>query len=189
MADHAAITSRRVARSYGQVVRPDDEQCPLTAGLRHETTDNGLTPVMIAWRNSNGMMSRATSPAATLVPSHLTVPVSCGGLRLRTCSEGQLGELGRMRRDFAAVWRTPLGYPIPLRQARLVIWSDHNSRHGSGFQRRGNHMTEFTDVTYEVDNGLAWITINRPDRYNAFRARTLDELIRHVPEFGAYRGN
>lgn len=31
---------------------------------------------------------------------------------------------------------------------------------------------EFTDITYEIDNGLAWITINRPDRYNAFRART-----------------
>ena len=38
-------------------------------------------------------------------------------------------------------------------------------------------MTEFTDITYEVDNGLAWITINRPDRYNAFRAQTVDELI------------
>ncbi|MGQ0841923.1 enoyl-CoA hydratase-related protein [Actinokineospora sp.] len=36
---------------------------------------------------------------------------------------------------------------------------------------------EFTDVTYEVDNGLAWITINRPERYNAFRARTVDELV------------
>ncbi len=39
-------------------------------------------------------------------------------------------------------------------------------------------MTEFTDITYEVDNGLAWITINRPERYNSFRARTIDELIR-----------
>jgi 2-ketocyclohexanecarboxyl-CoA hydrolase len=39
-------------------------------------------------------------------------------------------------------------------------------------------MTEFTDITYEVESGLAWITINRPERYNAFRARTLDELIR-----------
>jgi 2-ketocyclohexanecarboxyl-CoA hydrolase len=38
-------------------------------------------------------------------------------------------------------------------------------------------MENFTDVTYEVDNGLAWITINRPDRYNAFRARTVDELV------------
>ncbi len=38
-------------------------------------------------------------------------------------------------------------------------------------------MSEFTDVSYEVDDGLAWITINRPERYNAFRARTLDELI------------
>src|SRR5579862_9451897 len=38
-------------------------------------------------------------------------------------------------------------------------------------------MQEFTDVTYEVDEGLAWITINRPERYNAFRARTVDELV------------
>jgi naphthoate synthase len=36
---------------------------------------------------------------------------------------------------------------------------------------------DFTDVTYEVDNGLAWITINRPERYNSFRAKTVDELI------------
>ena len=35
-----------------------------------------------------------------------------------------------------------------------------------------------TDVRYEVDRGLAWITIDRPDRYNAFRGRTVDELIR-----------
>jgi naphthoate synthase len=38
-------------------------------------------------------------------------------------------------------------------------------------------MNELTDVRYEVDNGLAWITIDRPDRMNAFRARTVDELI------------
>lgn len=36
---------------------------------------------------------------------------------------------------------------------------------------------ELTDVIYEVDRGLAWITINRPKRYNAFRGRTVDELI------------
>jgi naphthoate synthase len=39
-------------------------------------------------------------------------------------------------------------------------------------------MDEMTDVLYEVDAGLAWITINRPERYNAFRGRTVDELIR-----------
>jgi 2-ketocyclohexanecarboxyl-CoA hydrolase len=38
-------------------------------------------------------------------------------------------------------------------------------------------MTEFGDITYEVDNGLAWIIINRPARYNSFRAQTVDELI------------
>jgi 2-ketocyclohexanecarboxyl-CoA hydrolase len=36
---------------------------------------------------------------------------------------------------------------------------------------------ELTDVVYETENGLAWITIDRPDRLNAFRARTVDELI------------
>src|SRR3984885_1720135 len=36
---------------------------------------------------------------------------------------------------------------------------------------------DLTATRYEVDNGLAWITIDRPDRMNAFRARTVDELI------------
>jgi naphthoate synthase len=36
---------------------------------------------------------------------------------------------------------------------------------------------ELTDTKYEVDRGLAWITIDRPDRMNSFRARTIDELI------------
>lgn len=33
------------------------------------------------------------------------------------------------------------------------------------------------DVRYQVDHGLAWIVIDRPERYNAFRGRTVDELI------------
>ncbi len=38
-------------------------------------------------------------------------------------------------------------------------------------------LSEMCDVTFEVDRGLAWVTINRPERYNAFRARTVEELI------------
>jgi 2-ketocyclohexanecarboxyl-CoA hydrolase len=38
-------------------------------------------------------------------------------------------------------------------------------------------MDELTDVLYEVEDGLATITIDRPERMNAFRARTVDELI------------
>jgi len=38
-------------------------------------------------------------------------------------------------------------------------------------------LEELQDVLYEVDRSLAWITINRPERYNAFRGRTVDELI------------
>src|SRR4051812_40853832 len=36
---------------------------------------------------------------------------------------------------------------------------------------------DLTDTRYQVEDGLAWITINRPDRMNAFRAKTIDELI------------
>ncbi len=39
-------------------------------------------------------------------------------------------------------------------------------------------LTELEDVLYEVERGVAWITINRPARFNSFRARTVDELIR-----------
>jgi naphthoate synthase len=38
-------------------------------------------------------------------------------------------------------------------------------------------LQDFTDVSYQVERGLAWITIDRPERYNAFRGRTIDELI------------
>ena len=38
--------------------------------------------------------------------------------------------------------------------------------------------TQLTDVAYQVERGLAWITIDRPERYNAFRGHTVDELIR-----------
>ncbi len=38
-------------------------------------------------------------------------------------------------------------------------------------------LEELQDVLYEVENGLAWVTINRPERFNSFRGRTNDELI------------
>jgi naphthoate synthase len=38
-------------------------------------------------------------------------------------------------------------------------------------------MDQLTDVRYEVEDGRACITIDRPDRMNSFRARTVDELI------------
>lgn len=36
---------------------------------------------------------------------------------------------------------------------------------------------EFEDLLYERRNGVAWITINRPGKLNAFRGQTCDELI------------
>lgn len=38
-------------------------------------------------------------------------------------------------------------------------------------------MPDYEDITYEVAGAAAILTINRPERYNAFRARTVDELL------------
>ena len=34
----------------------------------------------------------------------------------------------------------------------------------------------YTDILYEKTNGVAWITINRPETSNAFRTKTVEEL-------------
>jgi 2-ketocyclohexanecarboxyl-CoA hydrolase len=41
----------------------------------------------------------------------------------------------------------------------------------------GTTEIEFDDITYAVEGPAGIITIDRPDRYNAFRAQTVDELI------------
>ena len=42
----------------------------------------------------------------------------------------------------------------------------------------------FEDILYEVKNGVAWITINRPEKMNAFRGQTCDEIIRALNKAG-----
>ena len=48
-------------------------------------------------------------------------------------------------------------------------------------------IAEFTDVAYEVTDGVAVITINRPDRYNAMRGRTVDEFLGRLGHLGRRR--
>ena len=35
---------------------------------------------------------------------------------------------------------------------------------------------KFIDIIYKKDDGIAWLTINRPEVYNAIRGRTTDEM-------------
>ena len=44
---------------------------------------------------------------------------------------------------------------------------------------------DYQDLIVERRGGAAWITINRPERMNAFRGRTCDELI-HALQRAAY---
>ena len=39
-------------------------------------------------------------------------------------------------------------------------------------------MPDFEDIQYVVEDAAAVVTINRPERYNAFRARTVEEMIK-----------
>jgi 2-ketocyclohexanecarboxyl-CoA hydrolase len=43
---------------------------------------------------------------------------------------------------------------------------------------------EYQDILYEVRGQSAWITINRPEKYNAFRGQTCEELIHALNRAG-----
>ena len=45
-------------------------------------------------------------------------------------------------------------------------------------------QTTYEDLLYEIRNGVAWITINRPDKMNAFRGTTCDEIIKALNKAG-----
>ena len=43
---------------------------------------------------------------------------------------------------------------------------------------------QYEDILYENRNGVAWITINRADKMNAFRGTTCDEIIKALNKAG-----
>jgi 2-ketocyclohexanecarboxyl-CoA hydrolase len=44
--------------------------------------------------------------------------------------------------------------------------------------------SSYQDILYEVDGAVATVTINRPERYNAFRGQTCEELIDAIGKAG-----
>jgi 2-ketocyclohexanecarboxyl-CoA hydrolase len=43
---------------------------------------------------------------------------------------------------------------------------------------------DYQDITYEIRGSAAWISINRPEKYNAFRGQTCEELIHALNRAG-----
>ena len=49
---------------------------------------------------------------------------------------------------------------------------------------RNTDIATYTDITYEIDSGVAWVEINRPEKLNAFRQRTLKEMMDAIGRAG-----
>lgn len=50
---------------------------------------------------------------------------------------------------------------------------------------RNTDIATYTDITYAIDSGVAWVEINRPEKLNAFRQLTLKEIIDAIKRAGA----
>ena len=113
-------------------------------------------------RRASSAAPSAANASATARPMFEPAPVTTTD---RPCS-------WRSMRDRPYPSCTPYEARPTLRYSRALA--------PSGGHRPMISMDDLQDITYEVDAGLAWITINRPERYNAFRGRTVDELLRGV---------
>ena len=49
-------------------------------------------------------------------------------------------------------------------------------------------IAAYTDITYKVESGVAWVEINRPEKLNAFRQLTMTEMIDAVSRGSADSG-
>jgi dihydroxynaphthoic acid synthetase len=54
-----------------------------------------------------------------------------------------------------------------------------------GAMMSGNEMGSLTDIRYEVSHSVAWVTIDRPEKLNAFTPHTVRELTAAVSAAGA----
>ena len=43
-------------------------------------------------------------------------------------------------------------------------------------RERVSSNRDYKEILFQIENDVAWITINRPEVLNAFREQTLDEL-------------
>ncbi|KAG9154810.1 hypothetical protein Leryth_020083 [Lithospermum erythrorhizon] len=105
--------------------------------------------------NINKARRRLSSVANHLMPMHLTPPILGSPIGLSNCSSSMKDSYHRMHGEVST---------------HLPQWESACDESGK----------EYTDIIYEkaVGEAIAKITINRPERRNAFRPHTIKELIR-----------
>ncbi|XP_061365287.1 1,4-dihydroxy-2-naphthoyl-CoA synthase, peroxisomal isoform X3 [Gastrolobium bilobum] len=111
-------------------------------------------------KDLNTVIRRVASLTNHLVPSPHTCSVAGELVLFNTCSSGSGS--GSRNDSYQRVHGDVLSHD--------VVWRTASDESGK----------DFTDIVYEkaVGEGIAKITINRPERRNAFRPHTVKELIR-----------